>query len=190
MITSQTVLASWGLAGTIAATAAAFLAIKMVIQHATGDRVAIAQARRLRSRLTNFKDHARTLDEHSHEYTAVFSGDEWQQLNQMLTQLDSLDAEIHDLLARKQYSEAKSLLGQIYPEQRGAVTSELETLLNWEHSVHAMLKNVVHNLEVATSQTKQISEPASSPAKSRKRQPTLVTLADLKKSLIESGDLY
>jgi hypothetical protein len=53
-----------------------------------------------------------------------------------------------------------------------------------------MLKSVVHNLEVASAQTKQLSDVSSSPPKSRKRQPTLVTLADVKKSLIEGGELY
>jgi hypothetical protein len=190
MIIPPTVLATWGLAGTVAATAAAFLAIKIVIQHATTDRSAVSQARRLRARLTSFKNHARTLDEHSHEYAAVFSGDEWQQLTEMLNQLDSLDAEIHTLLSRKQYSEAKHLLGQVYPGQETSGQTELEALLNWEHSVHAMLKSVVHNLEVATTQTKEISQAQASTIKTRKRQPTLVTLADLKKSLIEGGDLY
>ena len=190
MIIPQTVLASWGLAGTVAATAAAFLAIKIVIQHASTDRAAVSQARRLRARLASFKDHARTLDEHSHEYAAVFSGNEWQQLTEMLNQLDSLDSEIHTLLARKQYSQAKSLLDQVYPDKETSGQAELERLLNWEHSVHTMLKSVVHNLEVASTQTKQLSDVSSSPPKSRKRQPTLVTLADVKKSLIEGGELY
>jgi hypothetical protein len=190
MIIPQTVLATWGLAGTVAATAAAFLAIKIVIQHATTDRSAVSQARRLRLRLKSFKNHARTLDEHSHEYAAVFSGDEWHQLTEMLNQLESLDSEIHTLLARKRYSEAKNLLGQVYPQHRTSGQSDLETLLDWEHSVHAMLKSVVHNLEVATNQTNQISQSPPPSTKTRKRQPTLVTLADLKKSLIEGGELY
>lgn len=187
----ETLLSNWSIVGSIAATAAAFLAVKIVIQRATGDRVAVQQARRLRARLSSFKDHARTLDEHSHEYAAVFTGNEWQQLSEMLNQLDSLDAEIHALLARKRYAEAKNLLGRLYPNDAEAiaVSSELESLLNWEHSVHAMLKNVVHNLEVATTEMNQLTTPPSPQNKSRKRQPTLVTLADIKKSLIESGEI-
>ena len=49
--------------------------------------------------------------------------------------------------------------------------------------MHSMLKHVIQNLEAATHETKnldQIQRP-------RKRQPTLVTLADVKKALVEDG---
>jgi hypothetical protein len=190
MIIPSTILASWSIAGTMAAFAAVFLVVKIAVEHAKGDRTAMRQARRLRARLSSFKDHARTLDEHSHEYAAVFSGNEWQQLTEMLQQLDALDSEIHTLLARKKYNEARNLLGQVYSQERDVVASELESLIDWEQSVHAMLKNVVHNLEVATTQTRQITDQPASSGKSRKRQPTVMTLADIKKSLIESGELY
>jgi hypothetical protein len=68
----------------------------------------------------------------------------------------------------------KELLGEYY-QDTGDQTE-------WESSLHIMLKSVVHNLETATQETKKLAQP---PQRSRKRQPTLVTLADVKKALLE-----
>jgi hypothetical protein len=153
----------------------------------------VHQARLFRERVANFRSHARTLDEHSHEYAAIFEGNEWTELVELLNQLESLDGEIHNLLSRRRYSEADLLLNHVSrkpvsPEEQSAATAqhELEALINWEHAVHGMLRNVIHNLEIASEQTRRIaSQPAT---KSKRRQPTLMTLADLKKSLIEGGE--
>ena len=67
-------------------------------------------------------------------------------------------------------------------EQLSAGLDEVaQELLNWEQTVHAMLRRVISNLETATVTTERISSTASQ----KRKQPTLVTLADIKKKLLE-----
>jgi hypothetical protein len=152
-----------------------------------------AEARRFQERITNFRQHTNTLEKHSDEYCAVFNGNEWNQLNETLTRLEHIDTEVRLLLAGKQYSQAITVLARINnplnaPSPMDEVShnlQHLEDLMNWELSVHSMLKKVVLNLEVAATNTKQLSE-----AKPLSRtRPTLVTLADIKKVLLEDEDI-
>ncbi len=166
----------------------------MVLHSTAHQRSMVHQARMFRERVASFRTHAQTLDEHSHEYAAIFEGDEWTQLVELLNQLETLDGEIHGLLSRRQYSEACSLLQHVCresvsSEEQSAAQAqhELEALIDWEHAVHGMLRNVIRNLEIASEQTRRVANPTH--VRSKRRQPTLMTLADLKKSLIESGEL-
>jgi hypothetical protein len=67
------------------------------------------------------------------------------------------------------------------PSTASPPPSAMTSSAAWEESMRVMLKKVVQNLEAATHETKRLQEPL----RTRKRQPTLVTLADVKKALIE-----
>jgi hypothetical protein len=58
--------------------------------------------------------------------------------------------------------------------------------MNWQKTVHGMLKRVVSNLEVAATATKDLSKPRSAVSP----RPTLVTLADIKKVLLEDDEVH
>jgi hypothetical protein len=125
-------------------------------------------------RVHNFANHVRTLDDHSNEYCSVFTGDTWNSLTRTLERLSEVDTQVQRHLSSREFNQVKELLGEYY-QDTGDQTE-------WESSLHIMLKSVVHNLETATQETKKLAQP---PQRSRKRQPTLVTLADVKKALLE-----
>ncbi len=133
-------------------------------------------------RVHNFNSHVRTLNDHSHEYCSVFTGDTWNSLTQTLERLAEVDNKVQRHLASREFSQARSLLGDYYQNSEVQPQQAPE----WESSLHLMLKSVVHNLESATHETKRLAER---PQRSRKRQPTLVTLADVKKALLEDEAL-
>lgn len=144
-------------------------------------------ARFFHDRVTHFKDQLHTLEAHSNEYAAIFSGDEWRALKATIAHLDQLDIQIQGLLATKQFSQAASILRDLYDRSShplDKVQANIDTYRatsDWETHIRGMLKHVVRNLEAATTQIKD----ASTRQRSRKRQPTLVTLADVKKRLLE-----
>jgi hypothetical protein len=129
-------------------------------------------------RVHHFSNHVRTLDDHSNEYCSVFSGDTWNSLTETLQRLTEVDNQVQRHLSSREYDQAKELLKDYY---RSSGT-QAERAAEWENSLHVMLKSVVLNLETATQETKKLAER---PQRSRKRQPTLVTLADVKKALLE-----
>ena len=96
-------------------------------------------------------------------------------------------------LGARQYSQALSILERVNTpmneksplDQVDQEIQHIEELMNWQRTVHGMLKKVVFNLEVAATTTKDLSKPrhVSSP------RPTLVTLADIKKVLLEDEEL-
>lgn len=144
-------------------------------------------ARFFHDRVTHFKDQLHTLEEHSNEYAAIFSGDEWQSLKATIAHLEQLDIQIQGLLVTKQFGKAASMLRDLYDRSSHPldnVQANIDTYRatsDWETHIRGMLKHVVRNLEAATTQVKD----ASTPQRSRRRQPTLVTLADVKKRLLE-----
>ena len=154
------------------------------------DNLAVhAKARCFHERVCHFRAQATTLDQHSHEYVAVFNDDHWLSLMKLIEQLESVDLQVQNLLSRKQYSEALHLLSYISDTKEGSSSmeqivtelKEVQALINWEHTVNLMLRRVISNLETASHTTQQIA----SHTQSRKRQSTLTTLADLKKTLLE-----
>jgi hypothetical protein len=66
-------------------------------------------------------------------------------------------------------------------EQVADGLDEVAELVNWEVVVNSMLKRVLSNLEAATVSAEKVAALPTS----RRRQPTIVTLADLKKKLLE-----
>jgi hypothetical protein len=96
-------------------------------------------------------------------------------------------------LAAREYDQALSILARVNsPINQNSpldvVDKEIqhiEQLINWQRTVHGMLKKVVSNLEVAATATKDLSR-ARSVASPR---PTLVTLADIKKVLLEDEEI-
>ena len=129
-------------------------------------------------RVHNFANHARTLDDHSNEYCSVFTGDTWNSLTRTLERLSEVDTQVQRHLSSREFNQATELLGEYYQ----STDDKTDYVAEWESSLHIMLKSVVHNLETATQETKKLTEPQQ---RSRKRQPTLVTLADVKKALLE-----
>lgn len=144
-------------------------------------------ARAFHQRVSYFAGQVRTLDEHANEYTSIFSSDAWGSLVETVSRLEQFDLKAQSLVRSKRYDEVNELLREFYSDNQ----SELSTLHrsldsnnsggDWELNVHAMLKRVVQNLEAATHETRDLNRSVTS----RKRQPTLVTLADVKKTLLE-----
>ncbi len=146
-----------------------------------------SRARAFHERVSHFTLQVRTLDEHANEYTSIFHSEDWDTLVQTVSKLERADRQILDLLRAKRFDSVTSLLDEL----QGSNDIELDSIQasldfyqmnrGWEDHVHGMLKRVVQNLEAATHETKELSRTVTS----RKRQPTLVTLADVKKSLLE-----
>jgi len=135
-------------------------------------------------RIADFQTHMKTLDEHSNEYVAVFSGNEWSSLTETLERLSLLDAEVQHHIQSNNYPHAQKILGNLYRTTSSEqIARDIASVASaeWEESIRGMLKRVVSNLEAATHETKKLHQNTYT----RKRQPTLVTLADVKKALIE-----
>jgi hypothetical protein len=154
---------------------------------------AFSEARWFQEKVNDFRQHTRTLEAHSDEYCAVFSDNEWSKLNDTLSRLEQVDRDVQELLFEKRYAQALAILHKVNsPAGSKSPLDELDhelhhiqDLINWQHSLHAMLKKVVLNLEVAATNTKNLSagKPATTP------RPTLVTLADIKKVLLEDDEI-
>jgi hypothetical protein len=142
-------------------------------------------------RVSHFKTQVQTLHEHSLEYTAVFSNGDWESLQYTIAHLEQVDAQIQGLLVTKQFEKAHSMLTALYDLHNGTletVQANLDSFTasaEWESQVRSMLKRVVQNLESASTEISQLSEPQR-----RKRTPTLETLADVKKRLLEDEAIY
>jgi len=146
-----------------------------------------SRARAFHERVGHFTLQVRTLDEHANEYTSIFNSEDWDSLVQTVSKLEQVDRQVCELLRAKRFDSVTSLLDEF----QGSGNSDLDSIQasldsyqanrGWEEHVHGMLKRVVQNLEAATHETKELSRSVTS----RKRQPTLVTLADVKKSLLE-----
>jgi hypothetical protein len=151
---------------------------------------AYVQARLFQERVQEFRNHTVTLEKHSDEYCAVFSDNEWVALKETLTRLEQVDEDVHVHLGKREYAEALTMLERVNSplgahsplNQVDQEIQQIEELINWQKSVHGMLKKVVLNLEVAANTTRDLS-------KARPTRPTLVTLADIKKVLLEDEEL-
>lgn len=152
-----------------------------------------SQAQWFRDKVQEFRSHTLTLEKHSNEYCAVFTGNEWVKLKETLYRLEQVDEDVRIHLNSRQYNEALVLLERVNSpifaqsplDEVDKEIQHVEDLINWQRSVHSMLKKVVLNLEVAATATRDLSNPrpVSSP------RPTLVTLADIKKVLLEDEDI-
>ncbi len=145
------------------------------------------RVRTFHERVSHFTLQVRTLDEHANEYTSIFNSEDWDSLVQTVSQLERVDRQIGELLRAKRFDSVLALLdefhggGKLELDSIQASLDSYKATQGWEEHVHGMLKRVVQNLEAATHETKELSRSVTS----RKRQPTLVTLADVKKSLLE-----
>lgn len=151
-------------------------------------REVAAKAAWFHERVVDLRERATTLDQHSDEYVAVFNDDHWSSLMKMLAQLETVDRQIQRLLASGKRDDAATLLNYICDSRRGSSMEqvadgldEVAELVNWEVVVNSMLKRVLSNLEAATVSAEKVAALPTS----RRRQPTIVTLADLKKKLLE-----
>ena len=158
------------------------------VRRGASERAVAARAAWFHERVVDFRNQATTLDQHSNEYVAVFNDDHWSSLMKMLTQLETVDQQIQRLLAAGKRDDALTLLNYICDSRRNSSMDkvaegleEVAELINWEQVVHAMLRRVISNLETATITTGRLVNPHNS----RRKQPTLVTLADIKKKLLE-----
>jgi len=144
-------------------------------------------AKNFHNRVAHFTSQVRVLDEHANEYTSIFNSADWQTLVETVSKLEQTDRLAQNLIRDKRFVEAAKLLSELNAvnntelDQIQASLDSYTANAHWETNVHAMLKRVVLNLEAATHETKEITRTVTS----RKRQPTLVTLADVKKTLLE-----
>lgn len=145
------------------------------------------QARTFHERVVHFTLQVRTLDEHANEYTSIFHSEDWDSLVETVSRLEQVDREVQDLLRAKRFDSVATLLREFQGAHDAALDSiqasidSYQATRGWEEHIHGMLKRVVQNLEAATHETKELGRTVTS----RKRQPTLVTLADVKKTLLE-----
>jgi ABC-type transporter Mla subunit MlaD len=152
-----------------------------------------ALSRTFQERVQNFRQHINTLEAHSDEYRAVFDDNEWEKLVATIARLEGVSAQVRDLMSRNDYQSALSTLEQVINPSNAETNLErvdhdihqIEELLNWELRLHSMLKKVVFNLEVAAVETNRLSNQRKSPS----TRPTLVTLADIKKQLLEDEEI-
>jgi len=144
-------------------------------------------AKTFHNRVAHFTSQVRVLDEHANEYTSIFNSADWQTLVETVSKLERIDQQAQDFIKERRFSEVTTLLSELHAvnnrelDQIQASLDSYRADANWETHVHAMLKRVVLNLEAATHETREITRTVTS----RKRQPTLVTLADVKKTLLE-----
>jgi hypothetical protein len=137
-------------------------------------------------RVSHFRAQLQTLDQHSKEYTAVFSNGDWESLSYTIAHLEQIDAQIQGLIVTKQFEKARAMLQDLYDPSNGTLDSLQADIdlrkanAEWEAQVRGMLKRVVKNLEAASTEVSQLGEPLR-----RKKTATLVTLADVKKRLLE-----
>jgi hypothetical protein len=137
-------------------------------------------------RVIHFRSQVQTLDAHSKEYTAVFSNGDWESLSYTISHLEQIDAQIQGLIVTKQYEKAYAMLKDLYDPSNTTLESVQADIdlhratAEWESQVRGMLKRVVKNLEAASTEVSNLSGPQR-----RKKTPTLVTLADVKKRLLE-----
>jgi len=154
---------------------------------------AYAQTRWFQEKIGDLRNHILTLEKHSDEYCAVFSDNEWVKLKETLNRLELVEVDVQHHLSSREYPEALSLLERVNSplnsssplDQVDQEIQHIEELMNWQRTVHGMLKKVVFNLEVAATTTMDLSKPRpiGSP------RPTLVTLADIKKVLLEDEEI-
>ena len=150
-------------------------------------------ASQFREKLTSYRQHATTLQVHSDEYRAVFDDPEWKKLTSTLARLDGLYHEIQALLAQGKAARALTILETINNPKNATspladVADELhhiEELIHWERSVHGLLSQAIRSLEVASTGVTELARPKNYSTTS----PTLVTLADIKKVLLEDEEL-
>ena len=150
-------------------------------------------ARTFQERVKNFRQHIDTLETHSDEYRAVFDDNEWERLVTTISRLEKVSADVRELMASKDYHNALANLERVMNPSSAETTLEtvdheihhIEELLNWELNLHSMLKKVVFNLEVAAVETRKLSPQRRSVS----TRPTLVTLADIKKQLLEDEEI-
>jgi hypothetical protein len=165
----------------VSATIGAAWRLTRIVSNASVDpneQQARTLATMFHERVHHFSNHVRTLDDHSNEYCSVFSGDVWTSITQTLERLTQVDNQVRRHLSSREFDQARELLSKYY-ENTGA---QIKCAGEWESSLRVMLKSVVHNIEAATEETRKLNEPTQ---RTRKRQPTLVTLADVKKALLE-----
>lgn len=190
-VRSEQAIIFWSFIGLIVAGLALSGALWWLAQQRRRSPGSVAEirgaARAFHERVCHFTMQVRTLDEHANEYTSIFSSEDWNVLVKTVSRLDEVDRQAQEQLRLRRYESVATLLGE-FQGQGGSGLDDIQASLNsyyasqsWEQHVHGMLKRVVQNLEAATHETKEMSKTVTS----RKRQPTLVTLADVKKTLLE-----
>ena len=155
---------------------------------------AYAQSRWFQEKVGDLRNHILTLEKHSDEYCAVFTDNEWVKLKETLNRLELVDDDVRHYLAGREYAQAISILERVNSPisecspivQVDQEIHHIEELMNWQRTVHGMLKKVVANPEVAATTANDLSRarPIVSP------RPTLVTLADIKKVLLEDDEIH
>ena len=134
--------------------------------------------KRFHDRLLYFKQQATSLHEHADDYVAVLNTHDWQAFSEQLKNLEAIDRELQGYFQDNRWEEAETTLLEIFELKATPNTEHYDA---WAVNVRSSLKRVIHNLEVTTLEARKLSEPD----RLRKRKPTLVTLADVKKRILE-----
>ncbi len=130
-------------------------------------------------RMCYFERQAQSLHEHAEDYVAVFNTQDWQGLVSELEVLRKQDAKIRELTKAGDFEAAERLLREICHHPKSATEGLAHDA--WTSHIRSSLKRVIHNLEVTTEEAHKLSNTS----RKRGRRPTLVTLADVKKSILE-----
>lgn len=146
-------------------------------------RAVLLLYKRFHDRLLYFKQQATSLHEHADDFVAVFNTNDWHAFSEQLHTLEALDRELQTYLRNHRWEEAETKLLEIFELKATPSTDNYDA---WAVNVRASLKRVIHTLEVTTLETRKLSEPD----RLRKRKPTLVTLADVKKRILEDEILH
>jgi hypothetical protein len=134
---------------------------------------------RFHDRISYFEQQVALLQEHAEDYVAVFDTQDWQKLTEELDTLKAHDNEITGLIRAGNFAEAQAILNRICLTPTSATNSPNAD--PWAMHVRISLKRVIHNLEVTSTEITAASESH----RRKKHRPTLVTLADVKKRLLE-----
>lgn len=134
--------------------------------------------KRFHDRLLYFKQQATSLHEHADDYVAIFNTHDWHAFSEQLNNLEAMDRELQTYIQNHRWDEAETKLLEIFELKATPSTDNYDA---WAVHVRSSLKRVIHTLEVTTLETRKLSEPD----RLRKRKPTLVTLADVKKRILE-----
>lgn len=150
-----------------------------------GRRAARAAVDELKMSLAYLRERVELLDEYSSEYHNAFHAAGWDQVVESFNELSAADAILEMMLERKRHRDAftlaSMLLGELPPElhlQAAEQFDDFAHLAGWQDRVRETLLRVIDEAHEAAQTNQDLGVK-----RARARQPTLVTLAEIKRSL-------
>ena len=137
------------------------------------------------SSLAYLRERVELLDEYSSEYHNAFHAAGWDQVVESFNELSAADAILEMMLERKRHRDAftlaSMLLGELPPElhlQAAEQFDDFAHLAGWQDRVRETLLRVIDEAHEAAHANQELGVK-----RARARQPTLVTLAEIRRSL-------